>query len=100
MRNKELSKRYGTKYISPIITKLKNTSVILSIGIVLCTATVLASTPQQAFSVTFGPTKNLSNDPSFNVDPRMAASGNSVYVVWAGLGPSGDQDVFSVASTD
>lgn len=148
MRNEELSKRYGTKHISAFVKKLKNTSVILSIGIVLCTATVLTTTPQRAFSLTFGPvsnlsndsdqsqapvvvksgnkvyvawsnqdediffkksidkgatfgpTKNLSNDPSFSADPRMAASGNSVYVVWEGEGPSGDQDVFSVASTD
>src|SRR6476619_94526 len=96
MRNKELNKRYGTKYISPFITKLKNTSVILSIGIILCTATVLASTPQQAFSVTFGPVTNLSNDSDNSGDTFVVKSGNKVYVVWA----NEVNDIFFKRSTD
>jgi len=94
MRNKELSKRYGTKHISPFITKLKNTSVILSIGIVLCTATVLTTTPQRAFSLTFGPVTNLSNDSDQSLAPLVVKSGNKVYVVWE------DGDIFFKRSTD
>ena len=75
MRNEELSKRYGTKHISAFVKKLKNTSVILSIGIVLCTATVLTTTPQRAFSLTFGPVSNLSNDSDQSQAPVVVKSG-------------------------
>jgi hypothetical protein len=96
MMKKELSKRYGTKHISAFVTKLKNTSVILSIGVILCTATVLATTPQQAFSLTFGPVKNLSNDSDHSREPFVVKSGNKVYVVWSNQ----DKDIFFKRSTD
>jgi len=96
MRKKELSERYGTKHISAFVTKLKNISVILSIGIILCTASVLATTPQQAFSLTFGPVSNLSNDSDHSTAPFVVKSGNKVYVVWA----NEVNDIFFKRSTD
>jgi len=96
MESKKLSKKCQKRYISSFVRELRNTSVLLSIGIILCTATVLASTPQQAFSVTFGPVTNLSNDSDNSGDTFVVKSGNKVYVVWA----NEVNDIFFKRSTD
>jgi hypothetical protein len=96
MSKKELNKKYGIKYVHAFVTSLKNFSVILSIGIMLCTATVLATVPQQAFSLTFGSALNLSNDSDNSSQPFVVKSGNKVYVVWSNQ----DNDIFFKSSTD
>ena len=39
--------------------------------------------------VTFGEISNLSNYPGYSFEPRIAAEGNSIYVVWSGRTPEG-----------
>jgi len=96
MRKKELNKKYGASHISALFTKRKNTYVTFSIIIILCTAGVLATTPEHAFSVTFGPVTNLSNDSDNSGDTFVVKSGNKVYVVWA----NEVNDIFFKRSTD
>jgi hypothetical protein len=98
MRKKVLSKRYRARDISGLCAMLKNTFVVVAIGIILCLASVLATTPQPAFSVTFGPVTNLSNDSDNSGDGNtfVVKSGNKVYVVWA----NEINDIFFKRSTD
>src|SRR5678809_1558689 len=39
--------------------------------------------PSAAYAISFGSTKNLSNNDGDSLDPRIEASGNNVYTVWS-----------------
>ena len=74
MTIKELCKTCGITHISVFLTRIKNVSIILSIGIILCTASILVITPQQASSQTFAPAVNLSNDSDESGEPSKLIS--------------------------
>jgi len=92
---KELCKICEPMNIPVLFTKIKSISVFFSIGIILCTASIMAITPQQASSQTFSPVKNLSSDSDVDSHPFVVKSGNKVYVVWPG-----DNDILFRRSTD
>ena len=47
---------------------------------------------------TFGDPINLSNNPSDSTDPRIAVSGDNVYIVWEDENENSDEEIFFVAS--
>jgi hypothetical protein len=72
--------------------------LIMPLAILLLSSTIVMaisnpSLPSAAYAITFGSTKNLSNNDGDSRDPRIEASGNNVYVVWNDLS-GGDADTF------
>ena len=49
--------------------------------------------PSAAYAITFGSTKNLSNNDGNSFNPQIEASGNNVYTVWNDRS-EGDFDTF------
>jgi hypothetical protein len=49
--------------------------------------------PSAAYAISFGSTKNLSNNDGDSLDPRIEASGNNVYTVWSDSSGE-DADIF------
>src|SRR5215207_1907663 len=67
-----------------ICDKIKIVKLFLSI-VLLFSATVIVSVSnpnQSAYAVSFGSTKNLSNNDGDSKTPQIEASGNNVYAVW------------------
>ena len=61
--------------------------LIMPLAILLLSSTIVMATsnsilPPAAYAITFGSTKNLSNNAGDSFDPRIEASGNNVYTVW------------------
>ncbi len=72
--------------------------LIMPLAILLLSSTIVmaASTPMlpsAAYAITFGSTKNLSNNDGDSHDPRIEASGNNVYTVWSDSSGA-DADIF------
>jgi hypothetical protein len=49
--------------------------------------------PSAAYAITFGSTKNISDNPGDSLDPQIEASGNNVYTVWSDSSGA-DADIF------
>ena len=61
--------------------------LIMPLAILLLSSTIVMATsnsilPSAAYAITFGGTKNLSNNDGDSTDPKVQVSGNIVYVVW------------------
>ena len=61
--------------------------LIMPLAILLLSSTIVMATsnpilPSAAYAITFGSTKNLSNNDGDSFDPLIEASGNNVYTVW------------------
>ena len=72
--------------------------LIMPLAILLLSSTVVMATsnsilPPAAYAITFGSTKNLSDNAGDSFDPRIEASGNNVYTVWNDRS-GGDPDTF------
>ena len=87
--------------------KIKVAKLFLSI-VLLFSTTIIMSTSNQVqpvSAISFGNTKNLSNNlgnpdlPPFYESPQLEASGNNVYTVW-GDDSKGDGDTFFRKSSD
>ena len=76
--------------------------LIFPLAILLLSSTVVMATsnsilPSAAYAVSFGSTKNLSDNDGDSLDPRIDATGNNVYTVWSDSSgdPSGvDANIF------
>ena len=72
--------------------------LIMPLAILLLSSTVVMAIsnpilPSAAYAISFGSTKNLSNNDGDSLDPRIEASGNNVYTVWRDSS-GGDDDTF------
>ena len=72
--------------------------LIMPLVILLLSSTVVVAAsnpmlPSAAYAITFGSTKNLSNNDGDSFDPQIDASGNNVYTVWRDFS-GGDADTF------
>ena len=73
--------------------------LIMPLAILLLSSTVVMATsnsilPSAAYAITFGTTKNLSNNDGDSFDPQIDASGNNVYTVWSDSSGGDDADIF------
>ena len=78
--------------------------LIMPLAILLLSSTIVMATsnpilPPAAYAITFGSTKNLSNNDGDSLDPQIDATGNNVYTVWEDK-TKGDGDTFFKRSTD
>jgi hypothetical protein len=81
--------------------------LIMPLAILLLSSTIVMAAPNPllpsaAYAITFGNTKNLSNNDGDSFDPLIEASGNNVYAVWRDSS-GGDDDIFfkrSITSGD
>ena len=88
-------------YTSPLqmFYKVKQTKMlIMPLAIMLLSSTIVMATsnpisPPAAYAITFGSTKNLSNNDGDSFGPLIEASGNNVYTVWRDSS-GGDTDTF------
>ena len=77
--------------------------LIMPLAILLLSSTIVMATsnpmlPSAAYAISFGTTKNLSNNDGDSLDPQIEASGNNVYTVWSDSS-GGDADIFFKRST-
>jgi hypothetical protein len=87
--------------------KIKAAKLFLSIALLFSTTIIMATSNQvqPVSAISFGKTKNLSNNPGnqalppFYESPQLEASGNNVYTVW-GDDTIGDGDTFFRKSSD
>jgi hypothetical protein len=61
--------------------------LIMPLAMLLLSSTIVMATsnsilPSAAYAISFGSTKNLSNNDGDSLDPQIEASGNNVYTVW------------------
>jgi len=78
--------------------------LIMPLAILLLSSTVVMATsnsilPPAAYAITFGSTKNLSNNDGGSAFPRIEASGNNVYAVWQDLSEGIGDTFFKRSST-
>jgi len=78
--------------------------LIMPLAILLLSSTVVMATsnsilPPAAYAITFGGTKNLSNNNYDSTLPKVQVSGNFVYVVWEDKS-TGNGDILFKRSTD
>jgi len=81
--------------------------LIMPLAILLLSSTIVMAIsnpvlPSAAYAISFGSTKNLSNNDGDSLDPQIEASGNNVYTVWSDSS-GGDADTFfkrSITSGD
>jgi len=76
----------------------------MPLAILLLSSTIVMATsnsilPPAAYAITFGDTKNLSNNDGDSTDPKVQVSGNIVYVVWEDKS-TGNGDILFKRSTD
>jgi len=72
--------------------------LIMPLAILLLSSTIVMAIsnpmlPSAAYAISFGSTKNLSNNDGDSLDPQIEASGNNVYTVWNDHS-EGDFDTF------
>jgi hypothetical protein len=77
--------------------------LIMPLAILLLSSTIVMAIsnpmlPSTAYAITFGASKNLSNNDGNSGRPQIEASGNNVYTVW-GDGSKGGGDTFFKRST-
>jgi hypothetical protein len=77
--------------------------LIMPLAILLLSSTIVMATsnsilPSAAYAISFGSTKNLSNNDGDSLDPQIDATGNNVYTVWSDSS-EGDADTFFKGST-
>jgi hypothetical protein len=72
--------------------------LIMPLAILLLSSTIVMATsnpilPSAAHAISFGSTKNLSNNDGDSLNPRIEASSNNVYTIWRDSS-GGDTDTF------
>src|SRR5919198_766581 len=68
-----------------IYSRIKTVKIVLPIVLILLSGTgVTASNQilQPAFAITFGSTRNLSNNDGDSLNPQVEVSSSNVYAVW------------------
>jgi hypothetical protein len=78
--------------------------LISSLAILLLSNTIVMAAPgpmllPTAYAISFGSTKNLSNNTDDSTNPKVQVSGNIVYVVWEDKS-TGNGDILFKRSTD
>jgi hypothetical protein len=78
--------------------------LIMPLAILLLSSTIVVANsnsilPPAAYAITFGGTKNLSNNGGDSTIPKVQATGNIVYVVWEDKS-TGNGDILFKRSTD
>jgi hypothetical protein len=76
------------------------TVLLLSASSICIGASFQSVQPIYADGLDFKRIKNLSNNDVNSLSPRIAVSGNNVYVVWYEIGVAGNLDIFFKRSTD
>jgi hypothetical protein len=80
--------------------RIKIAKIMLPIALLLSSTIVIASNPvQSAYAITFGKTKNLSNNAGESDDPQIISSDGRIYVVWVDKTP-GNFDIFFKKGVD
>ena len=78
--------------------------LIMPLAILLLSSTIVMATsnsmlPSAAYAISFGSTKNLSNNDGDSSNPQIISSGGKIYVVWQDDTP-GNFDIFFKKGVD